>query len=137
MGSHLSFLEGLFDAFERKDIHAVLDGLHPDVDVIQVESLPYGGVYRGHDGFKRLLGDLDAAWQVFDVKPFEYLDAGEKIVVRMTCKATARASGRDIETEMQEVFSFRNGKVSEIKVFYWDTAKVRDVLAAESHFRDS
>lgn len=121
-------LHALFDAFERKDLETVLAGLDPDIVIYQEESLPYGGTYHGHDGFLNLLQRLDECWEEFDVRPLEIIGNGEHLAAQLKCVAKARSTGSTLETTMVELFSFQNGKVSEIRVFNWDTTRVLRTL---------
>ncbi len=45
----VEFLRGLYAAFGRGDVPAVLDGFADDVEWNEAEGMPYGGVYRGGD----------------------------------------------------------------------------------------
>ena len=38
--------------YEAEDVHAMLDLLDPDVEWRVPESLPWGGLFHGHDGFR-------------------------------------------------------------------------------------
>lgn len=43
----------LLDAVERRDLAAILDCYDPQVEIVEVASLPYGGTYSGLDGARR------------------------------------------------------------------------------------
>ena len=60
----------MYQAATRGETEKVLSALDSGVVVYEQESLPYGGVYKGYDGFQKLFQNLAAHWDDFnfDVK---------------------------------------------------------------------
>ncbi|MEV3924935.1 nuclear transport factor 2 family protein [Actinomadura coerulea] len=102
--------------------------LAPDVVIHQAPSLPYGGAWRGHDGFERFMAAMSEAW-----RSLEFLDRrqwvdGDTVVISNHGRLTARATGRSIETTVLQRITVRDGLIAELWPFYWDTAAVSDAL---------
>lgn len=105
-------------------IEKALSFLSPDVEVIEAESLPYAGVYRGHDGFRELARTMKAIWEFLPGKSFEFVGSGNRVVVLTLGRAVARATGREVEWRLSEVCTLADGLITEVRPFYWDTAAI-------------
>lgn len=106
------------------ELGTVLSFLDPDIKVIEAGSLPYAGVYVGHDGFCRLARTMKETWEFRPGKTFEFVASGDRVVVLTLGQAVARATGVEIEWRLSEVCTLANGLITEIRPFYWDTAAV-------------
>lgn len=106
-----------------------LEEISPEIVSHQAESLPYGGNYHGHDGFKQFATKLGATWQQQFTAVEEFIDAGDKVIVRERLKAQAKGNGKEINVPVIEIFTVRDEKIVGIEVFYWDTAAVLQALA--------
>jgi ketosteroid isomerase-like protein len=119
-----------YGAFQSGDLSQVFATLAPNVKVHIPESLPYGGVYDGHEGFKNFVsksGTLVNLRVVVD----RYFDGGaaDAFTLVTLCGLHAKkASAPHIDMPLLERFSVKDGKIQELWVFYWDTAVVKQIL---------
>lgn len=95
-----------------------------DVVMHQAEALPYGGVWRGHDGMARFLVAMSETWEAFEIGEQEFLATGETSVVRSQVRARARATGRELAFPVLQTIAVRDGRIAEVRPFYWDTAAI-------------
>lgn len=107
-----------------EDLHQVLAFLHPGVEVIEAAGLPYAGTWKGHAGFLELTTYFTQNWQFLPGKTFEYVADGDKVVVLTLGTAVAKATGREVEWRLAELFTVRDGLIAEIRPFYFDTAAI-------------
>jgi ketosteroid isomerase-like protein len=102
--------------------------LADDFFVTEADSLPYAGVFRG----KRALRDLfTKVFSMMDVAGLDRIQAtagGDYVVeiLRMRFADPSLAPA-----ELAELFRFRDGKVCEIKPFYFDPGPVIAACAAK------
>ena len=77
--------------YEAVDVPAMLEFLDPQIEWRGPESLPWGGTFRGHDGFRQFLAIV--ADQIIEPRreKQQYLDAGERVVVLL--RAVGRPKG--------------------------------------------
>jgi ketosteroid isomerase-like protein len=70
-----------FEAHARGDMEAVLELTHPGIEVTPalVGGLE-GRVYRGRDGLREFLDDVDAVWTDFRIELRELREAGDSVV---------------------------------------------------------
>jgi ketosteroid isomerase-like protein len=102
----------------------------PDVVLHQAGTLPYGGVWRGHEGIERFFRAMSAAWDSFEMLEQEFLSTTSPLVVRTEVRARARATGRELTFPMLQTITVTGGRIAEVRPFYWDTAAIAEACAA-------
>jgi uncharacterized protein len=98
-----------YDAFDRRDLDALLERLAHNVAWHSPETLPWGGTRHGHDGVATYFELLDEHVEDGWGEPDEYLDAGERLVVLGRMRGRARASGAEFEARFVHVWDFQDG----------------------------
>ncbi|MFC4561807.1 nuclear transport factor 2 family protein [Nocardiopsis mangrovi] len=101
----------------------------PDVVLHQAEGLPFGGTWRGHEGMERFFHAMTRTWDAFDMVEQEFLAAGDTAVVRTQVRARSRATGREIAFPVLQTVTFADGRIAEVRPFYWDTAAIADACS--------
>lgn len=98
--------------------------LSPDLVINEAEGLPYAGTYRGRDALRRLHGIVMAHWQDPEIE-FHAMTAGDGHVVSLvTFHLTSRATGKRAAMPLAETFRIEQGRVTEIRPFYFDPAAI-------------
>ena len=75
------------------------------------------GVYRGHEGLRRLFGEFREVWGEIEFDYEELIDAGEHVVAIVTRHARGQASGVDLETPLALRWTVSEGKVIRVVWF--------------------
>ncbi|MFI9207557.1 nuclear transport factor 2 family protein [Streptomyces sp. NPDC053253] len=101
----------------------------PDVVLHQAAALPYGGTWRGHAGLERFFLAMSRVWESFDMTEQEFLATGATAVVLTRVRARARATGRELTFPILQTITVRDGRIAEVRPFYWDTAAIADACA--------
>ena len=102
--------------------------LDPDVVMHQAPALPYGGSWHGHSGIEDFMMAMSRAWTSLEFADQQFVVEGESVVVINRGRLRARATGRTLETSVMQLITVKDGRISEIRPFYWDTAAVVDTL---------
>lgn len=102
----------------------------PDVVLHQAESLPYGGVWRGHEGLERFFLAMSRTWDVFEMVEQTYLSDTSPLVVQTRVHARARKSGRELDFPILQTITVENGVITEVNPFYWDTSAIADACSS-------
>jgi ketosteroid isomerase-like protein len=95
-----------------------------DVELHQAEALPYGGIWRGHDGMEQFFLAMARTWEAFEMVEQEFLATSGTAVVLTQVHARARATGREIDFPILQSIRVIDGRISEVRPFYWDTAAI-------------
>ena len=114
-GEHaLATVRRLFDAFAARDPDAALAVLHPDLELWAqptAERLEREATYRGHDGFREYLADVDRVWEHFRVEPEDFRVAGGGVIAFGAAEGVARGSDTALHLPVIWVFRLRDGLV--------------------------
>jgi uncharacterized protein len=103
--------------------------LHDDFVVHEAGGVPYSGEYRGAHGFFELFGKMNEHMELSPDPVIQYLVADDSIAIRYRLKFTARASGKDVEMSVVEIYTVRGGLIVELDVYYKDPSAVAELLA--------
>jgi ketosteroid isomerase-like protein len=124
---NVDVVQGAWDAFGRGDIDAVLEAIAPSAETRLPESLPWGGIYAGPDGFRDFLTKLGDSWDQFSATPQKVLGADDNhVVVLATTKGRTKA-GATIEGKVIWIYQLRDGKIADAESF-GDTAQLLEAL---------
>ena len=124
-------VQGMYDAFGRGDIGAVLAALDADIEWWEAENFIYAdnNPYVGPDAvLQGVFARIGGEWEGFSVSPKEVLDAGDTIVGHGHYSGKFRNTGRDVRAQFAHVFSFRDGKIVKFQQ-YTDTAQFKAAVA--------
>src|SRR5262245_13417056 len=121
--SDIPVVRAFDEALDRGDVARILSLLDPQIEWVVPTSLPYGGVFRGHEGFREFLAKLIQQPLEFRRGLREYLDAGDRVVVPLRFFARRKGSQREFEVSEVHIWTVLRGKI-EAFVEYMETAMV-------------
>ena len=129
---NVKIVKGMYEAFGRGDIEAVIATLDPGIEWLEAESFIYedGKPYIGPNAvlegvFMRIATD----WESFRVSPKEILDAGETVVGHGYYSGTYKKNGKQVQAQFAHLFKIRSGKVVRFQQ-YTDTAQFLRVVSS-------
>jgi ketosteroid isomerase-like protein len=109
------------DALFKNDWDTMATLVHPEFELREPAALPYGGIYKGIEGFKRcwdLIPQSSHQTEHLDTLG-NYLAADpNSIIVELEFRGSKRGTGEKFASKVMEQFDFKDGKISAI-VLYW------------------
>jgi ketosteroid isomerase-like protein len=87
-----------FAALSQRDLEGVLEVLDPEVELVPLLTGPDDRVYKGHDGARRWLEEIWAAWEGYRVTLRWARDVDERTTV-IEWIGTLRRHRSDVELE--------------------------------------
>jgi ketosteroid isomerase-like protein len=108
------------DAYNRRDIAALLEELHPDVEWSAALTVLLGGeetVYRGHEGVRELLRETDDVLDEINVEYSEIRDLGDRVVAIGRIRIRGKASGATTESAVGVVSDLLDGKAVRVRTY--------------------
>jgi ketosteroid isomerase-like protein len=94
------FKRGL-DAYNRRDLDALLEELDPEVEWHPALAVLLGGertVFHGHQGVRESIQEEDEALSVYQLEVSEIRDLGNRVLATGRIRARGRGSGAEIES---------------------------------------
>ena len=118
---------GFNEALARGDMPGMLEFLDPELEWRSPESVPWGGTFHGHDGFREFIDKLFGQPAEFRREVGEYLDAGSRVVPLLRQQARPKGGGAGYDVPEAWVWRVRDGKIVEFEA-YFDTSTVLRTL---------
>ncbi len=108
------------EAYNRRDVEALLRELDTEIEWRPVLPVVLGGdatVYRGHDGVRQLLRDLDEVLAERQLDFSEIHEAGDHVVATGSLRIRGKRSGALSESPFGCVAELKNGKAIRIQTY--------------------
>ena len=129
---NVNAVRGVYEAFGRGDIPAVLAALDPQVEWREAENFIYadGNPYVGPEAvLQGVFARIGGEWDGFEVAPEEILDAGATVVGRGYYSGTYKQTGHRVRAQFAHLFTFRDGRVVKFQQ-YTDTAQFQRAVGS-------
>jgi uncharacterized protein len=108
----------LMDALSQRDLPRMIALTDPEVEWHSFfAELGEGGVYRGHDGARRYVRDLNDAWEIVRADVDGGLGAGDVVLLVGRIHYRGKGSGAENEDPAGWMLKFRQGKVVRFRAF--------------------
>jgi ketosteroid isomerase-like protein len=126
----VEIVEGIYGAFARGDVPAVLGAFAEDIEWYEAEGMPYGGLHRGGDAvLQNVFGPIAEDVEGFAVTPEELIGSGEAVAAVVRYTGTGKATGKALDVPVVHVWDIRDGKAARFRQFI-DTVKFAEVVPA-------
>lgn len=107
-------LRQVFTAVTEGRAREIAGLIEPEMAFVSVVA---GKVFVGPAGLEDWWRDVNAYYELTEWEILEYRQVGEHDVIRWRFVGRARASGIEFDTEMSQLWSYRDGLVSRVEVF--------------------
>jgi hypothetical protein len=116
----LNTVHGLWKAFRAGDMDAVGELLHPDIEWVIPDVLPWGGTYHGPSGVTAYLTN---ALEYLDVSASgaefrEFFHDGDKVIDIAMSYGRVKSTGKDFVMPTVHVTTVSDGKIVRMQSFY-------------------
>lgn len=124
---------GMYEAFGRGDVEAILSCLTDDVDWAADTSssvAPWYGPRHGKNDVVSFFQAFGSTMEVEEFTPLTFAANDDSVLSVVRCRATARGTGKLIDMNLHHYFKFRGNKV-----YYYrgteDTARTEAALSQQ------
>lgn len=120
MNKNIEIIRGLYDAFARKDIPAILAMLSDEVEWGEPENPynPAGGTRKGHAGFLEWLNIGKDAEEILVLQPQRFLVDTDAVAVTGYMKCLAKPTGKIYESDFVHLVVIKENKVIRFREFF-------------------
>jgi ketosteroid isomerase-like protein len=121
-------VETLYEAFRGRNMPAIFDLLAADVEIVQSKDVPWGGVFRGHEGAREFFTRLGS--RIRSTLTIERLiDSGEEVTATGWTEGTVNATGAAFRAPVVHVWRTREGKIARAQFLIDHPAMLRALAA--------
>jgi ketosteroid isomerase-like protein len=116
---NLELVKRAFERWNAGDRELDYDTIDPEVELHTPLGSTRGEPYRGHDGFRQWLSDIDDQFEVWELRPSEWrVLEGDRVLGLGEIHARGRGSGIELDQPLAWLFSFKDGRLWRYEVFY-------------------
>jgi ketosteroid isomerase-like protein len=124
---NLETIEALYAATGTGNWSTAESMLTEDFFVTEADTTPFGGVYRGRKALQELFIHVMSATGVTGINIQQSTAGGDTVVVLLEL---VLGGPPVVRVPVAEVFQLRDGKVCEIKPYYFDPRPLCDAVAS-------
>ena len=110
---NVEIVRAAYGAFNSRDLDALLRLSAEDCEWQPLRAQLEGIVYRGHQGVRQFVSDMDQDWEEFRIDPLEFHDRQERVAVIGRVRALGQ-SGVAIDSVAGFVFELERGRIRHI-----------------------
>ena len=128
MGANADAVKSGWDAFAEGDLDTAVATTSDSAEIVVPETLPWGGTYRGPDGFKEMIGKFVSNFDEINPDPQEFIEAdGGRVVVTVSGTSKTK-SGKELSGDSIWLYKLDDGQIQRAE-FFGDTAQAVNALA--------
>jgi len=86
----------------------------PDIEWHSAAEDPGQEVFHGVEGVKKLIAEVQESIDDFRTEPFEFLDAGDRVVAGLIHRGRGKGSSAEVEMREWNVFLIRAGRIASV-----------------------
>ncbi|HLM27700.1 MAG TPA: nuclear transport factor 2 family protein [Thermoleophilaceae bacterium] len=110
------------EAYNRRDLAAVVMGFHPDLEYYPYREFVEAGLakpcYRGPAGYREYIESTYDVWGAeVRLHPTELIDLGDRLVVLAEMPMRAQSSGVALDESYGSVWTLKDGRVVRVQDF--------------------
>ncbi len=111
-----------YELLNCRDAEGLVELCADDFVMDMTERVFNPDTYRGPDGIRRFLGDVDEAWQSYRWHVEEARPAGEAVVAMLHCEGQSREGGPGVDWHVAWMWKLDAGTPTSLR-FYRDRKK--------------
>jgi ketosteroid isomerase-like protein len=112
---NMEIVRASFRAFAEEGPEGAAQYADPNLVVTRVD--PDGAVFRGVEGLAEATREWTEDFSEWTQRAEDFIDAGERVVVRGHQSARGAASGARVESDFWYVVSLEGGKITELDIY--------------------
>jgi len=118
LGANAEWVREAFERWNAGDRTPPIERMDPEVEIHTVISDAFQGEpFRGHDGARAWLANLDENFETWRVMPDEYVERGDILVVIGKVHGRGRGSGIEFDQPISWVAEFRAGMLFRLRTY--------------------
>lgn len=111
VATNLEVVEAWVEAANRGDVDGALALCGSSIELIEAKALPGAVTATGADAVRRYLERFRTHWSDGEWLPEEFVESGDKVLMRARLRLRGRRSGIEVDREWIYVFTVEHGKL--------------------------
>jgi ketosteroid isomerase-like protein len=128
---NVEIVRSVLAAISAGDRDKALAFADPEIVVDMTRNVFNPATYVGISGLQRMIADMDETWEEIHTEPYEYIDAGDRVVVIGQLVGRGKGSGVEVERPTAHVWTVRNGRVVRWVLNYTNRSEALEAAGLE------
>lgn len=129
MGENADAVKARWDDFGKGDLDGAVSTTDESAEIRIPETLPWGGTYKGPDGFKEMIQKFLSEFESVNPRPTAFLEADDGETVIVTVEGVGKTkTGNELSGRSVWLYKVKGGQIIDAE-FFGDTAQARDALS--------
>jgi ketosteroid isomerase-like protein len=116
-----------FRAFERRDMAAIEELCHPDVEFDWSRRLLDPIVTHGYEGIRGFFDEVDSLFEEIVFEEEEVMQFGDEVLVVSTGHFKGRTSGVEVTARGANIWTIRDGKLARFRFYQTKEDALMDI----------
>jgi ketosteroid isomerase-like protein len=119
--------------FKTRDFNTMATLIEENAVYSQAEGLPYGGTYKGFNEWTKMFAKSTEFFDLqIEKEPVYFSDASKnEVIIYFTINCKAKKSGKTLSMPVSEHFDLKDGKITAVRPFYFDTKQFAEFLKSK------
>jgi uncharacterized protein len=107
-----------YEAWNRGDVEAVIQFLHPDIKWEGYTHVPESGTLLGREEVRSWLERFLEAWEELDIEVTDLIENGDQVIALVSFRALGKESGVEVEGGVDaHIWTVRDGKAVAVRLY--------------------
>ncbi|HWW90798.1 MAG TPA: nuclear transport factor 2 family protein [Solirubrobacteraceae bacterium] len=117
--ANVEIAKRVIDAFNRRDLDAILECVTRDVEWLPAMPVTFGGApLRGREGIESYIREVSDTWDEYHVVGQDLRDLGvDQVLVLSRIEGRGAGSGGLVDAAMGQIFEFRDSKIARVRTY--------------------
>jgi ketosteroid isomerase-like protein len=120
-------------ALAERDFETLSQLAVPDFELDITDRVLNPATYRGEEGLRQFLSEVDELWQSMDMQVERLVEREDEVLALLVVQIKGRGSGLELQDRIAQRWTARDGKFVRMRVYADQEAALAEFEAGESH----
>ena len=116
MGTTAELVGAAYVALAKRDLDALAELAVPDFELDVTDRVFNPATYRGADGLRQFLAEVDELWESMDMEVERLVERGDEVLALLLVNIKGRGSGLQLQDRIAQHWTAREGKLVRMRV---------------------
>jgi ketosteroid isomerase-like protein len=116
VGATADLVARAYAALADRDFDSLRELADPDFELDVTDRVLNPDTYRGEEGLRRFLAEVDELWESMDMNVERLVERGDEVLALLLVHITGRSSGLQLEDRIAQHWWARDGKLVRMRV---------------------
>ena len=130
MGATAELVRRAYPALARRDFEALAELAAPDFELDVTDRVFNPATYRGEDGLRRFLAEVDELWESMDLSVERLIERDDEVLALLSVDIKGRGSGLVLQDRIAQRWTASDGRLVRMRVYADQAAALAEFEAA-------